>query len=65
MQTVSKNKPDAYSQPCQTSKMELFAEIVQDWKSLTIFARSSIFEVWQGSEYSSAGTYINLHISER
>ena len=36
-----------------TSKMEFFAKIVKTEKSLTIFARTSIFDVWQGSEYAS------------
>ena len=29
----------AYSEPCQKFKMELFAKIVHDWKSLTIFTK--------------------------
>ena len=33
----------AYSEPCQTSKMERFAEIVNG---------CSILDVWQGSEYA-------------
>ena len=34
--------------------IELFAKVVNDWKLLTIFARrSSISDVWQGSEYDS------------
>ena len=33
---------DAYSESSQTSKMELFAKIVNDQKPLTIFAKSSI-----------------------
>ena len=32
MQTISKNRPEAYSEPCQIFKTELFAKIVQDWK---------------------------------
>ena len=37
---------DVYSEPCQTSKMKCF-------KPLTIFAKSSILDVLQGSEYIS------------
>ena len=33
---------DAYSESSQTSKMELFAKILNDQKPLTIFAKSSI-----------------------
>ena len=34
-----------YSEPCQTSMIELLAEI------LTITAKISIIDVWQGPEY--------------
>ena len=37
----------AYSEPCQTSKMERFTQIVNDWKSFILYS-------WQGSEYASA-----------
>ena len=43
--------PEAYSDPCQTSKIERFAKIVNDWKPLTIFAKHSILDAWQGSVY--------------
>ena len=33
--------------------MELLARIVNSWKLLTFFARTTIFGVWQGSEYDS------------
>ena len=42
----------AYSGPSQVSKMECFAKIVNSWKSLTIFAKRSILDAWQGSEYA-------------
>ena len=32
--------------------MELFAKIVNGWKPWTIFAKSSIVDVWHGSEYT-------------
>ena len=32
---------EAYSEPCQKFKMELFAEIVNDFRSLTIFTKAS------------------------
>ena len=38
----------------QTSKMELFAKIVNDWNPLTIFAKSFILDVYVGFEYASA-----------
>ena len=40
---------DAYSEPCQSSKMELFAKIVNGL-TVNYFAKSSILDVWQGSE---------------
>ena len=33
---------------------EAFVKIVNDFQSLTIFGKSSIFNVWQASEYASA-----------
>ena len=38
---------ETYSESYQASKMELFAKIVNGWKPLTIFAKSSILDVWQ------------------
>ena len=35
--------------------MECFVEIVNGLKPLTIFAKRSILNVWQGSEYASDG----------
>ena len=43
-----------YSEPSETSKMKPFAKMVNSWKLLTIFAKSSISDVWVGSEYASA-----------
>ena len=43
----------AYSEPYQTSKMECFAKIVNTFQALTIFAKGSILDIWQGSEYAS------------
>ena len=31
--------------------MELFAEIVNDWKPSAVLANSTILHIWQGSEY--------------
>ena len=43
----------AYSEPCQTSKMERFMEIVNDFYLLTILVRLSILHIWGGLEYAS------------
>lgn len=45
---------EVYSKPCRTSKIRYFAKIVGRWKPLTIFAKSCILDLWQGSEYISA-----------
>ena len=43
----------AYSEPRQTSKMKLCAKIVHGFRPLTIIVKSSILDVWLGSEYAS------------
>ena len=40
---------EGYSEPCQISKMKLFAKIVYSWKHWTIFVKSSSLDVWLGS----------------
>ena len=42
--------------PCQTFNMELFAKLVNDFKLLTIFAKSSILDVWLNRECPSEKT---------
>ena len=32
--------------------MEIFVKIINSWKRVTIFAKSYILDVWQGSEYA-------------
>ena len=44
---------EATSESCQTFMMEIFVKIVKNEKPFTIFAKSSILDVWQGSEYTS------------
>ena len=39
--------------PCQTSKIEVFGEIVNSFQSLTSSAKGSILNVGLGSEYVS------------
>ena len=41
------------SESCKTSKMELFVKIVKKERPFTIFVKTSILDVWQGSEYAS------------
>ena len=50
LQSVSKTS----SQPCQTSNMGHFAEIVKGSEPFTVFPKPAILEVWQDSEYASA-----------
>ena len=35
------------------TKMELFVEMVKNWKPFTTFAKTTILDVWKGSEYDS------------
>ena len=42
---------ETYSEPCQTSKVECFAKIVNGFYMLTVFTIGSILDIWQGSEY--------------
>ena len=48
---------EAYSEPCQTSKIEVFAQIVNGFWFLTIFAKSPILDVWSDSEFASEASY--------
>ena len=41
---------EAYSEPCRKSKLKLFTEIVNGLQPLTIVAKSSVLDIWQGSE---------------
>ena len=41
------------SKPCQTTEMERFVRIVKIEKLLTIYAKTSILDVWQSSEHAS------------
>ena len=40
-----------YSEPSQTSKIELFAQILKVEKLLTILVKRSVSDAWHGSEY--------------
>ena len=42
-----------FTEPCQTSKMEIFVKIVNAWSRQFFFPESSILEVWQGFENAS------------
>ena len=50
---------EVYSDSFLTPKMELFAKITNSFQLLTSSAKSSILDVWQGSESISAKT-LNL-----
>ena len=43
---------EANVEPCETSKTELFAKY-NGFQPFTVFAKSSIFYVWQGFQYAS------------
>ena len=44
-----KSSSEAHSEPCQTSKMELFATIINKFPWLNIFVKCSIFDIRQVS----------------
>ena len=44
---------EAYSEPRETSKIELSVKTVYGFKPLTIFVKSSVWDIWFGSEYTS------------
>ena len=44
---------EAYSEPSQTSKMELCVKLVNSLQPLTLFLKNSILDVWLGCEYAS------------
>ena len=46
---MKKENKEAY----QRSKMEIFVKIIDGWQPLTIFAISTIVDVWKDSEYAS------------
>ena len=52
--------PETYSELSKTSSMELFEKIVKSWKPLTIFAKTSILDIWQDSDYASDFSLLNL-----
>ena len=49
---IRKKTCKAYSQPCQTSKLELFANIVNGFQTITIFANRTVSDFQQGSKDS-------------
>ena len=50
--------PEAYPEPCQTSKIDCFVKIVNGLNLLNFFVRHSILDVWQGSKYTSVIYYL-------
>ena len=55
---------EPHSEPCQTSKMEGFAKIFNGFWSLTIFAKRSVLDPWQGSEYVFARINLRAGVSQ-
>ena len=44
---------ETHPEPCQISKTERFAKIVNEKKLLITFAKRSVLDVWESSEYAS------------
>ena len=59
------NIAEVYSESSQTCKIELYVKMVNSWKSLTIFAKNSILDVWLGSEYACLLKFWNVNFEEK
>ena len=63
---ISESNIVAYPELRQTSQMELLAKVVNGFQPLTVFARNSVLDVWEGSEYASIlkwrGTWVQNKI---
>ena len=44
---------EACSEPCQISKVEYFAKIINGFYPSTVFTKCSDLDVWQVSKYAS------------
>ena len=55
---------EAYSELCQTSKVDYFAKIVNGFKKITIFKRNAVLEIFdiQDFEHVSANIFQLYHI---
>ena len=58
VQRYKVGNPDEYSEPHQTSKIQLFVKINKQLEVVKYFANSSILDVWQSSEYTSEIPYL-------
>ena len=61
---IKNNRGVIRAEPCQLSKMGLFTKILNGQKPCTIFAKTSILDVWQDSEYAfdlfDKKTFLNI-----
>ena len=55
---------EVYSEHGEMSKVECFAKIINDLQPLNIFAKCSVLDVWQGTEYTSAIDHLRQSIQE-
>ena len=53
------SESEAYSELCQTSKVESLAKIINGFKKIIIFKRNSVLDIFdfQDSEYASANIF--------
>ena len=52
-QSLDYGRQKRIRKPCQRSKMERFVKLISSWKTLIIFAKHYILDVWQNPEYAS------------
>ena len=51
-------------EPCQTSKTKCLTKKVNGFQPLSIYAKNSILDIWQGSDYVSGLLKLNCHGSK-
>ena len=52
--------PEAYSEPSQTCKVDIFTKIVNSKQPAIVFAKSSILDVQLGFEYASTSSFAGM-----
>ena len=55
------NNSETYSEPCRTTRIEIFKKKVNSWKLLTSLEKSPILDVRLGSEYVSETLVPHIH----
>ena len=54
------NEPEAYLEPIQLLGGSVFGKIVNNYKSLTVFAKKLHHDIWHCSKYTSVNIILHL-----